>query len=175
MGKAKRENQAKKAKETRKNKEQKKTVAGKPAAEDKHVGEKISFLKRLIALLKGRSKALKRKNSPVRDEYRYNITEGHMNYVFLVKQEDGKEAYYSLGFTHDDTFKGIKNMPLKNNPKKNDSPKNDDKTSHIRSGVIKGERADYSKKKAKNYQVKGDDRANMKSKIRHHKKEQKKS
>lgn len=60
-------------------------------------------------------------------------------------------------------------MPLQKNPKKGDN-----RPSYIRNGEIEGDRKDYSGKKAKNYQLTGDDKANAKSKIRHHKKEKKK-
>ena len=66
------------------------------------------MIQRLIELLKKERKILKRKNSPVRDEYRYNIETQHMNYVYLVEKDGEKETYHSLGFTHKDTYEAKK-------------------------------------------------------------------
>jgi hypothetical protein len=154
------------SKSTSPKKRQQKTAAKTNAAGKK---EKITLIERLIKVLQNQLKKLKRRNSPVRDEYRYNIDTQHMNYVYLVEKNGDKETYHSLGFTHHDTYEGKKNMPLQKNPKKGD-----DKASYIRNGEIEGTKNNYSRKKAKNYQLTGDDKANAKSKIRHHKKERKK-
>ena len=138
----------------------------KPVAKPATGQNKISLLEKLIEILKQQLKKLKREKSSVRDEYRYNVDTGHVNYVYLV-ENDG--TYHSLGFTHHEEYDGVKNMPLKNNPKKGDT-----EHSHIRNGEIVGKKQSYSKKKAKNYQLTGDDKANAKSKIRYHKKENKK-
>ncbi len=143
--------------------------ATQPAKRTPTKQEQLSLIKRVIDALKNQRKILKRKNSSARDEYRYNIETGHVNYVYLVEKDGDKETYHSLGFTHHDTYDGVKNMPLAKNPKKGDNDK-----SYIRNGEIVAERKAYSRKKAKNYQLIGDDKANAKSKIRHHKKEKKK-
>lgn len=143
--------------------------ATQPAQRTPEQKERLSLIKRLIEALKKERKILKRKNSSVRDEYRYNIDTQHMNYIYLVEKDGDKEVYHALGFTHKDTYEGVKNMPLKKNPKKGDNKK-----SYIRSGEIEGEREMFSGKKAKNYELTGDDKANAKSKIRHYKKDKKK-
>ena len=143
--------------------------ATQPAKRTSEQEKRLSLIERLITALKRERKILKRKNSPVRDEYRYNIDTQHINYVYLVEKDGDKETYHSLGFTHSDTYEGVKNMPLQNNPKKGDST-----PSYIRNGEIQGDKKSYSGKKAKNYQLTGDDKANAKSKIRHHKKERRK-
>ena len=126
--------------------------------------EKITLLQRLISVLKKQLKALKRKNSPVRNEYRYNIKEDHMNYVFEINKGEWK----AVGFTHEETTFGKRNMPLQKNPKKGDTEK-----SFVRNGVIETDKHSYSKKTAKNYQLTGEDLSNTKSKIRNYKKERK--
>ncbi len=117
-----------------------------------------------MPVFKTEEKKKKRANSPVRNEYRYNIKEQHTNYVFEVKDDNWK----AVGFTHEEYTFDKKNMPLKNNPKKGDTEK-----SHVRNGIIETDKHSYSKKRAKNYKLVGDDMANVKSKIRNYKKEQK--
>lgn len=146
----------------------KKPAASKTAGKNKSVKaktkkEKIALLERMIAALQNRLKKLKRDNSPARNEFRYNIDEQHMNFLFWADDND----YRSLGLTHEEKTFGKKNMPLKQNPKKGDSEK-----SFIRNGVIEGERHSYSRKTAKNYKkFQGEDLANVKSKIRKYKRE----
>ena len=144
-----------------------KSVNAKPAKNTvqtaKTKKEKIALLERMIAALQNRLKKLKRDSSPERNEFRYNIDERHMNFLFWA---DGND-YRSLGLTHEAETFGKKNMPLKENPKKGDTEK-----SFIRNGVIEGERHSYSRKTAKNYKrFQGDDLANVKSKIRKYKRE----
>ena len=88
-----------------------------------------------------------------------------MNYIFL----EDKGKYSSVGFTSKPTTFGTANMPLQVNPKKGDT-----KQSYIRNGVIVQEKRLYSGKKAKNYSLTGDDKANVKAKVRHFKKGKKK-
>lgn len=129
--------------------------------------EKISLIDKLIALLKRkraeltppRANKLKAKN-----EYRFNHDTKHTTYVFGETENE----YRAIGFTHREETFGRKNMPLKNNPKRGD-----DTPSYARNGIIADNKRSFSKKKAKNYQVSKEDMPNIKSKIRHYKKEQK--
>lgn len=100
-----------------------------------------------------------------RNEFRFNHDTNHMNYVY----EEVGDEYKSIGLTTKDETFGRKNMPLKKNPKKGDTG-----DSYIRNGSIKDNKKSYSKKAAKNYQFSKEDMANVKSKIRHHKKNEKK-
>ena len=88
-----------------------------------------------------------------------------MNYVFAENEVD----YKSVGLTTKETTFGKKNMKLTHNPKTGDLS---DK-SHVRNGIISDRKESFSKKPAKNYKFSKDDIANVKSKIRHYKKEQK--
>ena len=150
---------AKSPKKEAKNKPKKQTVT--VAAQQ----ERLSLIQRVIVLLRGEVKQQKRKNSNVRNEYRYNVKEEHMNYVFLEE----KGIYSSIGFTSAPKTSGVRNMPLQVNPKKGDT-----KQSYIRNGIIVQEKRLYSGKKAKNYSLTGDDKANVKAKVRHFKKGKKK-
>jgi hypothetical protein len=127
--------------------------------------ERLSLIQRVIVLLRGEVKQQKRKNSNVRNEYRFNFKEKHMNYIFL----EDKGKYSSVGFTSKPTTFGTANMPLQVNPKKGDA-----KQSYIRNGVIEAPKEDYKKKTAKNYSLTGDDKANVKAKVRNYKKGKKK-
>ena len=153
-------------------KQTKKPVTGKNKKTEKSKGtrtssvkkkeerKKKSLIQKLISLLKKRIKQ-KKKMKP-KNEFRFNHKTGHMNYVFWENEDE----YRSVGLTSKSETFGKKNMPLKENPKKGDM-----KSSYIRSGVIEGNKKAYSRKEAKNYQLTGDDKANVKSKIRHYKKE----
>ncbi len=61
-------------------------------------------------------------------------------------------------------------MPLKNNPKKCDK-----KRSYVRNGVIEDLQQNFGRKTMKNMEFSKEDMANVKSKIRKHKSEQRKS
>ena len=124
---------------------------------------KKNVIQKLIALLKKRIKQ-KKKLRP-KSEFRYNHDTGHMNYVFLGNDD----SFRSVGLTSHDTTFGRRNMPLHNNPKKGDK-----KPYYVRNGIVSDSKRSYSKKTAKNYKFSNADKANVKSKIRHYKKEQKK-
>lgn len=124
--------------------------------------EKLSLIKKLIALLKKRIKQ-KKKLKP-KNEFRFNHAAGHMNYVFGETESE----YKSVGLTTKKETFGRKNMPLQQNPKEGDTGE-----SYVRNGIISDRKRSYSKKTARNYQFSPDDRANVKSKIRHYKKSQK--
>ena len=129
--------------------------------------EKLSLIQKLIALLKKRIKQ-KKKLKP-KNEFRYNHDTKHVNYIFGETEDEFK----SVGLTtHEETF-GRKNMPLKKNPKKSGESKLTDK-SYVRNGIISDRKGSYSKKIAKNYEFSAEDKPNVKSKVRHYKKEQKK-
>lgn len=111
----------------------------------------IGTLKRVIGYKRGE-----------RNEFRYNYDTEHPGYVF--KKEKGK--YKSFGLTHEDKTFGRKNMPLSQNPSKTDK-----RPAYIRNGVI-------SQKGGMGMRIKGmslskQDKANVKSKKRYHKKEAK--
>lgn len=99
-----------------------------------------------------------------KDEFRFNHVAKHTNYIF----GETAEQYKAVGLTHRDTTFGRRNMPLNDNPKKGDTA-----PSYARNGIITEDKRSYSKKTAKNFQFSKDDKANVKSKIRHYKKEQK--
>lgn len=143
-----------------------KNTAQANAKTEENAIEKKSIIGRAVVVLKKRKKDLQRENSPALDEFRYNIETQHMNYLFEKKDEE----YRSIGFTTDEKTFGINNMPLEKNPKKGDT-----QLSYVRNGIIEGTRHSYSKKKAKNYSLSGDDKANVKSKIRNYKKNRKKT
>lgn len=101
-----------------------------------------------------------------KNEFRYNYTHKHMNYVF---EKDGKK-YHSLGITHGRTTfdkkkkKRRNNMPLHQNPEigKTDS-------SYIRYGIITDKIDNYAKKPSKKFRFIKKDFKLVKSKIRNYK------
>ena len=99
-----------------------------------------------------------------KDEFRFNHVAKHTNYIF----GETAEQYKAVGLTHRGATFGRGNMPLNVNPKKGDEA-----PSYARNGIITEDKRSYSKKIAKNFQFSKDDKANVKSKIRHYKKEQK--
>lgn len=107
-----------------------------------------------------------------KNEFHYNYTHGHMNYVF---EKDGKK-YHSVGITHKKTTydkkknKRHNNMPLVVNPEKN---KNDD--SYVRYGIITDKIVNYSKNPSNKFNFNSDDFKNIKSKIRNYKNRRRKS
>lgn len=101
-----------------------------------------------------------------RDEFRFNTDANHPQYVYRYKNK----KYSSLGFTHEPETFGQKNMPLKRNPKKGDSSK-----AYIRNGVVEGSYEAYGGRRTrKNLEFEKTDKANVKSKIRHYKNEERK-
>ena len=143
-----------------------KNTAQANAKTEENAMEKESIIGRAIGALKKRKKDLQRENSPVRNEYRFNHQTKHTVYNF--EERDGK--YKGVGLTTKATTFGRKNMPLKKNPKKGD-----DGESYIRNGYVIDSKGSYSSKVSKNYEpFVGDDKANVKSKIRHYKNEQRK-
>ena len=111
-----------------------------------------------------------RNKRKARNEFRYNFSTKHMNYVF---EEDGKN-YHSLGLTTKRYTRGkrnlyMKNMPLSINPKKNDNRK-----SYIRFGIISQNKKSFANKTDKRFKFSKDDYFNVKSKIRNYKKYRKK-
>lgn len=95
-------------------------------------------------------------------EFRYNYRKGHTNYVF---QQVGSK-YNSIGLTTNDTYKGIKNMPLKENPQ----PTKKGTPSYIRSGIITNNIKVYENKPKRNWRFSEEDFKNVKAKIRNYKK-----
>lgn len=100
-----------------------------------------------------------------KNEFRYNYSKKHKHYIF---GEVGNK-FKSVGLTHDDTTFGVKNMPLNKNPQKGKTEK-----SYIRNGIISDKKRSYGEP-LKNYAFDETDRLNVKSKIRHYKKRNKKS
>ena len=89
-----------------------------------------------------------------------------MTHVFLENENE----YRAVGFTTKETTFGKQNMPLNANPKKGD-----DRLSYVRNGIVADSKRSFSGKTAKNFCVTDAvDKANIKSKERNHKKEQKK-
>ena len=125
--------------------------------------DKKPLVRRFIAVLEKQKKQKQKRKA--RNEFRFNHDTKHMNYVY----EEVGDEYKSIGLTTKGETFGRKNMPLKKNPKKGDTG-----DSYIRNGSIKDNKKSYSKKVAKNYQFSKEDMANVKSKIRHHKKNEKK-
>ena len=143
-----------------------KTATGKKKvyySERTDVKAKKPLIQKIIAIFNKRIKQ-KQKVRP-RNEFRFNHKEEHMNYVFGENDVD----YKSVGLTTREATFGKKNMKLKNNPKTGDLS---DK-SHIRNGIISDRKESFSRKTAKNFEFSKEDMANVKSKIRHYKKEQK--
>ncbi len=99
-----------------------------------------------------------------KDEFRYNFSQKHKNYVFA---EVGNK-FKSVGLTHDDTTFGKINMPLNKNPQNGKTEK-----SYIRNGIISDNKRSYGKP-LNNYAFDESDRLNVKSKIRNYKKRNKK-
>lgn len=104
------------------------------------------------------------------NEFRFNYTHGHMNYIF---EEDGKK-YHSLGLTHhqftkDKNKKWRKNMPLTKNPEKGDN-----QPSYIRYGVISDKKNNYYHKPSGKFTFTSEDLSRVKSKIRNYKNRRKK-
>ena len=141
----------------------KRKSAAKSAAGKKESKEKKSLIYKLISILKKWAKQ-KKKLKP-KNEFRFNHKTGHANYIFGETENE----YRSVGLTSKKETFGRKNMPLKQNPKKNATGE-----SYIRNGIIADRKESFSKKKAKNFQFSQEDKANVKSKIRHYKKEHKK-
>ncbi|MBO5046736.1 MAG: hypothetical protein J6C93_07730 [Clostridia bacterium] len=127
--------------------------------------KKSDLQKELIETLAKVLKAQKKKESGVRNEFRFNFDTRHPNFVF--EEKNGK--YISLGLTHEERTFGKRNMSLKNNPKKGGMEK-----SYVRNGVIVGKKRSYGKRTIKNMQFSKEDAANVKSKIRNYKKGRKK-
>lgn len=101
-----------------------------------------------------------------KNEFRYNNSTHHPNYVF----EEFSGKYHSLGITHNEKTFGKKNMPLSKNPNKHKS-----EAAFIRNGIITDKKKNYSKKTIKNMSFDSEDFPKVKSKIRNFKKRQKKS
>lgn len=99
-----------------------------------------------------------------KNEFRYNKTTKHMNYVFGSNGRKNK----SLGLTTEKTTFGRNNMPLTKNARLGATEQ-----SFIRNGVITEKRENYSHK-AKSYIFSDDDFSNVKSKIRNYKRNNKK-
>ena len=104
---------------------------------------------------------MQKKNKKIsKNEFRYNRTTKHMNYIF---EEDDK-YYRSLGLTKDSETFGLKNMPLTKNPQRNRNF-----NSYIRNGIISQKKNSYSMKTDKRFNFLYDDYINVKSKIRKYK------
>lgn len=101
-----------------------------------------------------------------KNEFRYNNTTKHPNYVF----EEFGNKYHSLGITHKEKTFGKKNMPLSDNPDKRKKEK-----AFIRNGIITDKKKNYSKKNINSMNFSLEDFPKVKSKIRNFKKRQKKS
>lgn len=99
------------------------------------------------------------KNFKRRNEFRYNYSQKHKNYVF---GERGNK-YLSLGITHEEYTFGKKNMPLEKNPQKGKTEQ-----SFIRNGIISDKKKNYGRP-LRNYTFSNRDYKNVKSKIRKYK------
>lgn len=106
----------------------------------------------------------KKKTFKTRNEFRYNYSQNHKNYVF---GEVGNK-YKSLGITHEKSTFNKKNMPLKTNPQKGKSEQ-----SYIRNGIVSDKKQNYGRPLT-NYAFDYNDYKNVKSKIRNYKKRRKK-
>ncbi len=126
--------------------------------------KKQEGIEKLVVTFKGVLKKKKQEESGALWDFRFNFATGHPTLAF---GRSGKQIK-SVGLTHQAETFGRKNMPLKNNPNPNDS-----QPAFARNGIVsKNER--YYGRKMPQYSVSGDDKANIKSKIRHYKKGQKK-
>lgn len=121
--------------------------------------EKLSAIQKLIHRIKA---LIYKKKFKARDEFRYNLDTKHPQHIF---GEQGN-TYYSSGITHEEKTFGKKNMPLKENPQKGKSDK-----AYIRNGTVKGNKKSYGKRTLKDFEFSPADKANVKSKERHAKKE----
>lgn len=99
-----------------------------------------------------------------RNEFRYNYSQNHKNFVF---GERGNK-FQSVGITHEEYTFGKKNMPLSRNPQKGKT-----EPSFIRNGIISDKKKNYGRP-LKNYSFSNKDYKNVKSKIRNYKKRHKK-
>ena len=124
---------------------------------------KKSLIEKLTSILRSLSK--KKKKMRPKNEFRFNHDTGHMTHVFLENDSE----YRAVGLTTKEKTFGRSNMPLKKNPKKGGTGK-----SYARNGIVADNKRSFSKKTAKNFSFSPDDKANIKSKERHYKKEQKK-
>jgi len=140
---------------------QRKPAANQPGRAENEEKKKLEIIQRLINLLKNYIRFPWKE----RNEFRYNFDVNHKQFVFEYK--DGK--YRSVGITHDDSFKGVSNMPLSQNPQKGKTD-----PAYIRSGIVSGTRRNYGKRTINNLQFSVADKANVKSKIRNYKKRRKK-
>lgn len=95
-----------------------------------------------------------------RNEFRYNFSQKHKNYVF----GESENVYHSVGITHKEYTKNKKNMPLERNPQNGKSEK-----SYIRYGIITDNKKNYGRV-LKNYKFSDSDFKNVRSKIRNYKK-----
>lgn len=123
---------------------------------------KKSLIQKLTSILRGVSK--KKKKFRPKNEFRFNHDTGHMTHVFLENDSE----YRAVGLTTKEKTFGRPNMPLKKNPKRGGSGK-----SFARNGIVADNKRSFSSKTAKNFSFSPDDKANIKSKERHFKKEQK--
>jgi hypothetical protein len=98
----------------------------------------------------------------VKNEFRFNNSTGHPNYIF----EESNGRYRGVGITHEPTTFNKKNMPLHKNPQKGKTDK-----SYIRNGIISDKKNNYSRVK-NNFEFCKIDFRNVKSKIRNYKKKQ---
>lgn len=139
----------------------KKPVAGKTAT-----GKKKSYVTPKVKIQKNRkAKKNAKPKLQTKNEFRYNHKTGHPNYIF---GKTGKN-YNAIGITHEEETFGRKNMPLGNNPQKGKMEK-----AYARNGIITDNKKSFSNKKMKNFEFSKEDKANVKSKIRNYKKNQKK-
>ena len=104
----------------------------------------------------------KRKKLEPMNQFRYNLSTGHMNYVW---GKQGKR-YKSFGLTTSDKTLGRKNMPLEDNPEHG----NTKTKSYIRNGVITTSRGMFARKASNKYSFSSRDFPKVKSKIRFYKK-----
>lgn len=100
-----------------------------------------------------------------RNEFRYNFSKKHKNYVF----GENEDKFYSLGITHEAYTFGRRNMPLKVNPQYGKKEK-----AYIRNGVIIDKKRSYGRP-LRGYRFGVEDYRNVKSKIRKYKRKIKNS
>ena len=97
-----------------------------------------------------------------RNEFRHNYSTGHPNYIY----GETKNRYQGVGITHESVTFGRKNMPLSVNPQKGKTEK-----AYIRNGFISDKKSNFRKKPLTNFSFSESDFANVKSKIRHKKRQ----
>ena len=124
---------------------------------------KKPLIQKLTSIL--RKEVKKRTEFHPKDEYRYNHDTQHITHVFLENESE----YRAVGFTTKEKTFGKDNMPLNKNPKRGDT-----RNSYVRNGIVADSKRSFSRKTAKNFRVTDTlDKANLKSKERNYRKQQK--